>query len=59
VGTGSREENTSNKKLEPMILADLTVIARSASDEAIQSAFVTLDCFASLAMTTQLQLIVL
>jgi hypothetical protein len=28
-----------------------TVIARSDSDEAIQTCFVTLDCFASLAMT--------
>jgi hypothetical protein len=27
------------------------VIARSDSDEAIQTCFVTLDCFASLAMT--------
>ena len=30
-----------------------SLIARSVSDEAIKTSFVTLDCFASLAMTIQ------
>jgi hypothetical protein len=34
------------------------VIARSASDEAIQSAFAALDCFASLAMTGMMTLVI-
>jgi hypothetical protein len=34
-------------------ITDLAVIARSDSDEAVHSGLITMDCFASLAMTIQ------